>query len=187
MSTSAESEEADSDSEDGDSSEETEEEDAKTAKVGEHRTNLSSDGESVSSHGSSYDSDDVFSPASPSPDKVEHLTEFARRLSLSATRAPTVGSMSTPVNATRSAIRPSRGAALNEDFSAEAAQHLSPAKTIGERRLARRAITFGDDIAHAARAPLTIKTQLSVSARHQTDEIDAQGLYPPTACVFVAK
>lgn len=66
----------------------------------------------------------------------------------------------------------------------------SPAKTLRERR-SERSITTGNvqrlDVA-LANADHTLRTRASnVSNRHQIDGVDAQNLYPPTACVFVAK
>lgn len=66
----------------------------------------------------------------------------------------------------------------------------SPAKPLRERR-SERSITAGNmqrlDVA-LANGENTLRTHSSnVSSRHQIDGVDAQNLYPPTACVFVAK
>lgn len=66
----------------------------------------------------------------------------------------------------------------------------SPAKPLRERR-SERSITAGNmqrlDVA-LANGEHTLRARSSnVSGRHQIDGVDAQNLYPPTACVFVAK
>ncbi|KAL2273430.1 hypothetical protein FJTKL_04502 [Diaporthe vaccinii] len=65
----------------------------------------------------------------------------------------------------------------------------SPAKPLRERR-SERSITAGNmqrlDVA-LANGEHSLRTRASnVSSRHQIDGVDAQNLYPPTACVFVA-
>lgn len=66
----------------------------------------------------------------------------------------------------------------------------SPSKPLRERR-SERSITTGNvqrlDVA-LANGDRTLRNRASnVSSRHQIDGVDAQNLYPPTACVFVAK
>lgn len=67
---------------------------------------------------------------------------------------------------------------------------VSPTKTLKERR-SERSVTAANvqclDVA-LANDDQTLRTQSSnLSARHQINGVDAQNLYPPTACVFVAK
>lgn len=66
----------------------------------------------------------------------------------------------------------------------------SPSKPLRERR-SERSITVSNmqhlDVA-LANGDRTLRNRASnVSSRHQIDGVDAQNLYPPTACVFVAK
>lgn len=66
----------------------------------------------------------------------------------------------------------------------------SPTKPLRERR-SERSITAGNmqrlDVA-LANGDHSLRTRASnVNSRHQIDGVDAQNLYPPTACVFVAK
>lgn len=177
-------------SESGD--EDSHEEESTNTPVGEHDSHLASDEEDSSDDSDAADPDDVFSPAKSS--NLEHMTEFTRRLSVSATRARTGGVLPTSVNDARTNIKPAFPfKEENETISIRATPTLSPAKTIGERRLARRAVTFGENVALSQRTqrtiePLNLKlAQPGVFLRHQTSDVDAQELYPPTACVFVAK
>ncbi|KAK0733721.1 hypothetical protein B0T26DRAFT_633267 [Lasiosphaeria miniovina] len=63
---------------------------------------------------------------------------------------------------------------------------LSPVKTSNDRRMAR-SVTTGGPMGVNSQPPVFLRNQLSyTSVRHQSREIDAQGLYPSTACVFVA-
>lgn len=66
----------------------------------------------------------------------------------------------------------------------------SPTRTLNERR-SDRSITVGNmkrlDIALANEDQALRSRSSNLGARHQINGIDAQNLYPPTACVFVAK
>jgi hypothetical protein len=66
----------------------------------------------------------------------------------------------------------------------------SPTRTLKERR-SERSITVGNmrrlDVALANDDPILRSQTSNLSARHQINGVDAQNLYPPTACVFVAK
>lgn len=67
----------------------------------------------------------------------------------------------------------------------------SPTKTIKERR-SELSITVANmeclDVALANSPEHTLRERSSnLNARHQINGVDAQNLYPPTACVFVAK
>lgn len=66
----------------------------------------------------------------------------------------------------------------------------SPTRTLKERR-SERSITGGNmrrlDVALANDDPILRSQTSNLSARHQINGVDAQNLYPPTACVFVAK
>ncbi|KAM7205643.1 hypothetical protein V8F33_000969 [Rhypophila sp. PSN 637] len=178
-----------SSSEDEESDEECEESDedaSKTTPVGELGTSLPPIDEKASDSERDH-SDDVFSPASSNSGP---LSAFAQRLQLSATRSQTVGTTQMSTSSARPAIRPSRSVTFKDEtetISAEATPTLSPTKTIGERRLARRAATIGVDVVHPTPAPLTFPPpQSNVSGHQQTGDVDAQGLYAATACVFVA-
>lgn len=63
-------------------------------------------------------------------------------------------------------------------------------KTLKERR-SERAITVGNmkrlDVALANEDHALRSHSSNLSARHQINGVDAQNLYPPSACVFVAK
>ncbi|ROV94200.1 hypothetical protein VSDG_05740 [Cytospora chrysosperma] len=65
----------------------------------------------------------------------------------------------------------------------------SPTRTLKERR-SERSITVGNmrrlDVALANDDPILRSQTSNLSARHQINGVDAQNLYPPTACVFVA-
>lgn len=67
----------------------------------------------------------------------------------------------------------------------------SPTKTLKERR-SERSITVANmqrlDVALANSEEHPLRERPSnLNARHQINGVDAQNLYPPTACVFVAK
>lgn len=67
---------------------------------------------------------------------------------------------------------------------------ISPTKTLKERRSERSVTVAGVQHLDVALAndDQTLRSQSSnLSARHQINGVDAQNLYPPTACVFVAK
>ncbi|ROW10490.1 hypothetical protein VMCG_01664 [Cytospora schulzeri] len=65
----------------------------------------------------------------------------------------------------------------------------SPTRTLKERR-SERSITVGNmrrlDVALANDDHALRSQSSNLSARHQINGVDAQNLYPPTACVFVA-
>lgn len=67
---------------------------------------------------------------------------------------------------------------------------ISPTKTLKERR-SERSVTVANmqrlDVALANDEQTLRARSSNLSARHQINGVDAQNLYPPTACVFVAK
>lgn len=70
---------------------------------------------------------------------------------------------------------------------------ISPAKLVVERRTDRSVTAVNVQRLDDAADPdddnaLTLRKHTSnLSMRHQINGVDAQNLYPPTACVFVAK
>lgn len=67
---------------------------------------------------------------------------------------------------------------------------ISPTKTLSERR-SERSMSVANiqrlDVALANEDHALHQKSSNLSARHQINGVDAQNLYPPTACVFVAK
>lgn len=64
---------------------------------------------------------------------------------------------------------------------------ISPTKTLKERRSVTVAGVQQLDVALANDGQALRSQSSNLSARHQINGVDAQNLYPPTACVFVAK